>query len=74
MDGLSSDIASREVKLLNVSAGMSTDSGLGFTLWARNLTDESYLISAFPSVAQSGSLSGYRNEPRTFGVTVRKDF
>jgi outer membrane receptor protein involved in Fe transport len=74
VDGISADIASREVKLLNVSAGMTTDSGLAFTLWARNLADESYLISAFPSVAQAGSISGYRNEPRTFGVTVRKDF
>ncbi len=74
VDGISADIASREVKLLNVSAGLTTETGLGFTLWARNLTDESYLISAFPSVAQTGSISGYRNEPRTFGVTVRKDF
>ena len=74
VDGISADIASREVKLLNVSAGMTTESGLGFTLWARNLADESYLISAFPSVAQTGSISGYRKEPRTFGVTVRKEF
>jgi outer membrane receptor protein involved in Fe transport len=74
VDGISADIASREVKLLNVSAGVTTDSGLAFTLWARNLADESYLISAFPSVAQAGSISGYRNEPRTFGLTVRKDF
>jgi len=38
------------------------------------LTDEDYLISVFPSVAQAGSVSGYRNEPRTFGITLRKDF
>lgn len=74
VDGISPDIASREVKLLNVSAGMTTDSGMSYTLWARNLADESFLISAFPSVAQEGSFSGYRNEPRTFGLTVRKDF
>jgi len=74
VDGISADLASREVTLLNVSAGMTTDSGLAYTLWARNLTDSAYLISAFPSVAQSGSISGYRNEPRTFGLTVRKDF
>ncbi|MFT4634378.1 MAG: iron complex outermembrane receptor protein [Arenicella sp.] len=74
VDGISPDIASREVKLLNVSAGMTTDSGMSYTLWARNLADESFLISAFPSVAQAGSFSGYRNEPRTFGLTVRKDF
>jgi len=64
----------REVELLNVSAGITTESGLSATLWARNLTDEDYLITVFPSVAQTGSFSGYRNEPRTFGITLRKDF
>ena len=64
----------REVNLLNVSAGLTTENGFSATLWARNLTDEDYLISVFPSVAQAGSVSGYRNEPRTFGVTLRKDF
>jgi iron complex outermembrane receptor protein len=74
VDGIGADIATREVKLLNMSAGMTTESGMSYTLWARNLADESFLISAFPSVAQAGSFSGYRNEPRTFGLTVRKDF
>lgn len=74
VDGISADIASRQVKLLNLAAGIQTDNGISVTLWARNLTDEDYLITAFPSVAQSGSVSGYRNEPRTFGVTFRKDF
>ena len=74
VDGISADIASREVELLNVSAGLTTQNGVGVTLWARNLTDEDFLISAFPSVAQAGSFSGYRNEPRTFGITLRKDF
>ncbi len=64
----------RDSKNLNVSAGLSTDSGLGFTIWARNLTDHTSLISAFPSVAQSGSFSGYRTAPRTYGVTITKDF
>jgi len=64
----------REVNLLNLSAGISTENGFSATLWARNLTDEDYLISVFPSVAQAGSVSGYRNEPRTFGITLRKDF
>ena len=74
VDGIDPEIASREVNLLNVSAGLTTDNGFGVTVWARNLTDEDFLISAFPSVAQAGSFSGYRNEPRTFGVTLRKDF
>jgi len=74
VDNISADIASRETKLLNLAAGFNTDNGLGVTLWARNLTDESFLISAFPSVAQAGSISGYRNQPRSFGVTLRKDY
>jgi len=64
----------REVNLLNLSAGITTDNGFSATLWARNLTDDDYLISVFPSVAQAGSVSGYRNEPRTYGVTLRKEF
>ena len=74
VDNIDAAIASREVSLLNASAGVSMDSGFSVTLWARNLTDDDFLISAFPSVAQAGSFSGYRNEPRTFGVTVRQDF
>jgi len=74
VDGVSAEIASREVNLLNASFGIATENGFSATLWARNLTDDEFLISAFPSVAQAGSFSGYRNEPRTFGVTLRKDF
>ena len=63
-----------EFSVLNASLGFNTDNGLGVTLWARNLTDEEYVTVAFPAVAQSGSISGYPNQPRTFGVTVRKTF
>jgi len=74
VDNVPASVASREVQQLNVAAGLTTDNGLTFTLWARNLTDDEFLISAFPSVAQAGSISGYRNQPRTYGVTLRKDF
>lgn len=63
----------RETKNLNLSLGMNMES-LGFSLWVRNATDHADLISAFPSVAQSGSFSGYRTAPRTYGVTVNYDF
>ena len=62
------------MSLINASAGFETENGLSLSLWARNLTDEEYVTVAFPSVAQSGSISGYPNQPRTFGVTVRKRF
>ena len=37
-------------------------------------TDDEFLITAFPAVAQDGSYSGYPNQPRTFGVTLRARF
>jgi len=43
-------------------------------LWGRNLTNYYTLITTFPSVAQTGSYSGIPNEPRTYGVTIRKSF
>ena len=43
-------------------------------LWGRNINDDDYLLSAFPSVAQAGSFSGYPNEPKTYGLTVTKHF
>jgi iron complex outermembrane receptor protein len=68
------DIASREVSTINASTGLAWDNGLEVMLWGRNLTNDEYLLSAFPSVAQAGSFSGYPNQPRTYGVTVSKYF
>jgi iron complex outermembrane receptor protein len=51
-----------------------TNDQLELMLWARNLNNDKYLLGAFPTVAQSGSYSGYPNEPRTYGFTVRKSF
>ena len=74
IDTVLASIASRETKILNVSGGIKTDSGYSVSLWARNLTDDASLISAFPSVAQLGSFSGYRTTPRTYGITLGKEF
>ncbi len=73
IENVPSDVATREVSTVNASAGVSWD-GWDVQLWAHNLTDDDYLISAFPSVAQFGSYSGYPSQPRTFGVTLRKRF
>jgi iron complex outermembrane receptor protein len=53
---------------------INTDAQLEVTLWGRNLTNDNALIAAFSTVAQSGSYSGYPNQPRTYGVTLRKTF
>ena len=59
-----------------IKGGLALDSRNGWQamLWGRNLTNEAYLLSAFPTVAQSGSLSGYVSPPRMWGVTLRKTF
>ena len=74
IDNVPKDVASREVGTLNASFGMAWDNGFEALLWGRNLTNDEYLVSAFPSVAQNGSYSGYPNQPRTYGLTVRKYF
>ena len=68
------DLATREVSTINASAGLAWDNGFELMLWGRNLNNDEYLTSAFPSVAQAGSFSGYPNQPRTYGLTLRKHF
>jgi iron complex outermembrane recepter protein len=64
----------KEISTFNASAGLTTENGLGVTLWGRNIFDDEYITTAFPSVAQAGSISGYPSQPATYGVTVRKSF
>jgi outer membrane receptor protein involved in Fe transport len=68
IDNVPESAASREVSTINASTGLSWENGFEAVLWARNLNDDEYLLSAFPSVA------GYPNQPRTYGLTVRKYF
>jgi len=67
-------IATREVGSLNLSAGMNTQNGLNLSIWARNVTNDEYMTSGFPTPAQEGSFNIYPNQPRTFGITARKSF
>lgn len=64
----------RDVKLVNASVGLAWENGFEVIAWGRNLTDNEYFLQGFPTVVQSGSVSAYTNEPRTYGVTVRKSF
>ncbi len=73
VDNIPKSVASQKVSTLNAAAGFSV-SGWDLTLWARNLTDDQYLLLAFPSVAQSGSVSAYPNQPRTFGISLHRKF
>ena len=74
IENVPADIASREVSTFNTSIGLSWDNGFEAMIWGRNINNDEYLLSAFPSVAQTGSYSGYPNQPRTVGLTVRKYF
>ena len=73
LENVPSAVASRNVSTANASIG-ADHKGWSYLLWARNLNDDAYLLSAFPSPAQAGSFSGYPNQPRTYGFTVRKAF
>lgn len=64
----------RSVDNLSSSVTLALDNGLSVSVWGRNLTDDTYITTLFPSVAQAGSLSGYRNQPRTYGVAAKFKF
>ncbi|WP_317151570.1 TonB-dependent receptor [Sphingopyxis indica] len=72
-DGFS-DQFKREVNQLNASFTFALNNGLELGVWGRNLTNAHYLTTIFPAVAQSGSVSGYPSQPRTYGVTGRFKF
>jgi len=74
IENVPANIASREVSTINASIGLAWDNGFEALLWGRNINDDEYLQSAFPSVAQAGSFSGYPNQPATYGVTLTKFF
>ena len=66
------EVASREVGTINASFGLRWLNGFEAMLWGRNLNDDEYLQSAFPTTVQppGGNYSGYPNQPRTFGLTL----
>lgn len=69
------ELATWGISNVNASIGMiSAVTKLELMAWVRNLTNDNYLIGVFPTVAQEGSYSGYTNQPRTYGVTIRKMF
>lgn len=64
----------REVNNLNTSVTYAFDMGLEVSLWARNLLDDRYITTIFPSVTQGTAVSGYPNQPRTYGALLRYKF
>ncbi len=62
------------IESLNASIAFAFENGLELSVWGRNLTEPQYNPVIFPSVAQSGSLSGYPPPPRTYGASARFKF
>ena len=73
-DTVPAAINTYDMNVVNASIGLNSGDGLGIQFFVRNLTKDNFLLSAFQTVIQSGSYSGYANEPRTYGVTLRKQF
>jgi outer membrane receptor protein involved in Fe transport len=61
----------REVNDLTASLGYELDNGLSFSVWGRNLLDDRDVGVVFDTPAQPRGISGYANDPRTYGATVR---
>ncbi|MBX7457881.1 TonB-dependent receptor [Qipengyuania sp. 1NDH17] len=64
----------REVNSMNASATYAMANGLELTVWGRNLLDDRYITTFFPAVAQGEAISGYPNQPRTYGVAAKFKF
>ena len=68
------DRFTRQVDEVNASLTYISATGLELSIWGRNLLDDRYLLSLFDSPAQQFSISGYPNQPRTYGATLRYKF
>jgi outer membrane receptor protein involved in Fe transport len=73
VENVAPEVASRKINTINATFGL-TYGRWEALLWGHNLTQDNYLLSAFPSVLQPGSVSGYPNTPRMWGLTLRKTF
>jgi outer membrane receptor protein involved in Fe transport len=64
----------REVNTVNASLGIDMENGLSLQIWGRNLFNDEYYLTAFPGVIQTGTVNGYVNPPRMYGLTVGYKF
>ncbi|PNU02595.1 TonB-dependent receptor [Novosphingobium guangzhouense] len=64
----------QDINDMNASLTYAMANGLELTVWGRNLLDDRTILQIFDSPAQPGSISGYPNQPRTYGVAARYRF
>jgi iron complex outermembrane recepter protein len=62
--------------IYNLRLGLrwGSDEGNELVLWGRNLGDERYYAGSFDAPVQDGRMNSYPAEPRTYGLSFRKDF
>lgn len=61
-------------KTSKVDASISWQSrnrNMEISLWGRNIFNNRWLVQVFPGVLQPGTVSGYPNQPRTYGSRIR---
>ena len=61
----------RQVDEVDASLTYAMGNGIELTAWGRNLLNDRYISVVFDAPAQAGSVSGYTNQPRTYGVAAR---
>ncbi len=61
-------------QLINFSAGVDLPNALSFVLYVNNITDTNALLSFDRERGGRARLGFATNQPRTYGVTVRKSF
>lgn len=74
VENVPKDVLSRKVSTFNASIGIAWENGFEAMLWGRNINNDDYLTSGFPTTVQTDRVSAYPNQPRTYGVTLTKRF
>jgi len=64
----------RDTNVFNGAFGVTMANGLDVRFWGRNIFNHETFTSAFPGVVQAGTVNAYPNQPRTYGVSLRKNF
>jgi outer membrane receptor protein involved in Fe transport len=68
------DLKLPDYQLVNLSAGIEMDNGVDVIAYVNNVFDENALLSFDRERGGRARLGFSTNQPRTFGVTVRKEF
>lgn len=68
------DLELDSYQLVNASAGVEWDNGLSVTVYVSNLFDENAQLAFDRERGGRARLAFSTNQPRTFGMTVRKSF